>query len=94
MIHLSVLPCSYISPTTTIIRGLLQTEAIHKGEIRNIAEYLNIKYKEDQFVNTAKSHESNQANMKSTIKLAAKVVEEPHQRKEVTQKDIQHTKED
>jgi hypothetical protein len=28
-------------------RGLLQTEAICKGKIRNIAEYLNTKYKED-----------------------------------------------
>ena len=62
-------------------RGLLQTEAIYKGEIRNIAEYLNNEYKDDQFVNIAKSRESNRANMKSTIKKAVKVVEELHQTK-------------
>jgi hypothetical protein len=45
-------------------RSLLQTEAIYKGKIRNTAGYLNTKYKEDQFVNIAKSHESNQANIK------------------------------
>jgi len=81
MTHLSVLACSYISPTN-MTRSLLQTEATYKGKIRNNAEYLNTKYKEDQFVNIAKSHESNQANMKSTIKIAAKVVEELYQTKE------------
>lgn len=74
MTHLSILTCSYIRPTT-MTRGLLQTEAIYKGEIRNIAEYLNTEYKADQFVNIAKSHESSQTNMKSTIKITAKVVE-------------------
>jgi hypothetical protein len=42
----------------------------------NIAEYHNIKYKWDQFVNNVKSHESNQPNMNSTIKTAAKVIQE------------------
>jgi hypothetical protein len=32
-------------------RGLLQTEATLKEEIRNTAEYLNEKYREDRFVN-------------------------------------------
>jgi hypothetical protein len=36
-------------------RGLVQVEAAHKTEIINIAEYLNTKYKADQFVNTAKT---------------------------------------
>jgi len=42
-------------------------------------EYLNTEYKEGQFVNTAKSHESNQPNMNSIIKTAANVVEELNQ---------------
>jgi hypothetical protein len=32
----------------------------------NIAEYLNTKCAEDQFVNTVKSHESNEPNINST----------------------------
>jgi hypothetical protein len=36
-------------------RGLIQTEATYKAEIIYIAEYLNTKYKEDQFVHTVKS---------------------------------------
>jgi hypothetical protein len=47
-------------------RGLLQIEATYKAEIINIADYLNTKYAEDQFVNTVKSHESNQPNVNST----------------------------
>jgi hypothetical protein len=47
-------------------RGLVQTEAAYKAEIINIAEYLNTKYKEDQFVNIVESHESTQPNMNST----------------------------
>jgi len=35
-----------------------------------------LKYKEDQFVSIVKSHKSNQLNMNSTIKAAAKVAEE------------------
>jgi hypothetical protein len=34
------------------------------------------KYKEDKFASIVKTHESNQPNMKSTIKTAAKFVEE------------------
>jgi hypothetical protein len=44
-------------------RGLLQIEVTYKAEIINIAEHLNTKYKEDQFVNILKSHESNKPNM-------------------------------
>ena len=36
-------------------RGLLQIKATYKAEIINIAEYLNTKYTEDQFVNMVKS---------------------------------------
>jgi len=32
-------------------RGLLQIEVTYKAEIVNIAEYLDTKYTEDQFVN-------------------------------------------
>jgi hypothetical protein len=49
---------------------------IYKSEIINIAEYMNTKYAKDQFVNIVKSHESNQPNMNSTIKVAAKDAEE------------------
>ena len=50
-------------------RGLLQIKATYKAEIINLAEYLNTKYNEDQFVNI-KSHECNQPNMNSTITIA------------------------
>jgi hypothetical protein len=43
-------------------RGLLQITAMHKVEIINTAEYLNTNYKEDQFVNIVRSHESNKQN--------------------------------
>ena len=56
-------------------RGLLQIEATYKAEIMYIAEYLSTKYIEDQFVNIVKSHESNQPNINSTTKMAAKVAE-------------------
>jgi hypothetical protein len=35
-------------------RGLLQTEVAYKEQIINIAEYLNTKYAEDQFLNIIK----------------------------------------
>jgi hypothetical protein len=57
-------------------RGLLQIEATYKTEIINIAEYLNTKYAEDQFVNIVKSYKSNQPNTNSTIQVATKVAEE------------------
>jgi DNA polymerase II large subunit len=36
-------------------RGLVQVEAAYKTEIINVAEYLNTKYKGDQFVTMSKS---------------------------------------
>jgi len=49
-------------------RGLVQVEAAYKAEIINIAVYLNMKYKEDQFVNIVKVHGSTQPNMNSILK--------------------------
>ena len=60
-------------------RGLVKIESAYKAEIINIAEHLNTNYKEDQFVNIVKSHESTQPNMKSIIKTAAKIKEELRQ---------------
>jgi len=57
-------------------RGLVEIEAAYKAEIINIAECLNTNYKEDQFVNIVKSHESSQPNMNSIIKRAGKIREE------------------
>jgi len=76
-------------------RRLVQIEAAYKAEIINIAEYLNTNYKEDQFLNIVKSHESTQPNMNSIIKTAAKITEELIQRNEKSdakQDGIQHTK--
>jgi len=76
-------------------RGLVQIEAAYKAEIINIAEYLNTNYKEDQFVNILKNHESTQRNMNSIIKTAAKITEEVSQSNEKSdakQDGIQHTK--
>jgi hypothetical protein len=57
-------------------RGLVQVEAAYKTDIINIAEYLNTKYKGDQFVNNVKNHESTQTNMNSIVKLAGKITED------------------
>jgi len=73
----------------------VQIEAAYKAEIINIAEYLNTNYKEDQFVNTVKSHESTQPYMNSIIKTAAKTIEElsqPNEKSDAKQDGIQHTK--
>jgi hypothetical protein len=60
-------------------RGQVQVEAAYKAEIINIAEYLNTKDKEDQFVNIVKVHESTQPNMNSILNSAAKIIEELNQ---------------
>jgi hypothetical protein len=60
----------------------------------NIAEYLNTKYKEDQFVNTVKAHESTQPYMNSILKPAAKIIEELNQlsgMSDAKQDGLQHT---
>ena len=49
-------------------------KAAYKAEIINIAEYLNTKYKEYQFVNIVTVHESTQPNMNSILKSAAKII--------------------
>jgi hypothetical protein len=55
-------------------RGLLTNRSdIHSRD--NIPEYVDTKYKADQFVNIVKSHESNQTNTNSTGKTAAKFAE-------------------
>ena len=77
-------------------RGLVQVEAAYRSETINIAEYLNTKYKEDQFINIVKCHESTQPNMNSTLKSATKIVGELCQlnrKNDVKQDVIQHTKE-
>jgi hypothetical protein len=58
----------------------------YKAEIMNIAEYLNTKCAEDQFVNIVNSNKSIQPNVNSTIKMAAKAAEELNQMRTVTQK--------
>jgi hypothetical protein len=76
-------------------RGLLQVEVVYKTEIINIGEYLNTKYKGDQFVNTVKNHESSQPNMNSIVKLAAKFTEDLNQlneKSDAKKGEIQHTK--
>ena len=72
-------------------KGLVQVEVAYKAEIINIAEYLNTNYKEDQFVNIVKNHESLQPNMNSILKLTTKIVEELSQHN-VKSGGTQHTK--
>jgi hypothetical protein len=60
-------------------RGLSQTEAAYETEKINIAEYFNKRYKEDQFVNIIRSHDSSQPHMNSTVKAAAKIMYESSQ---------------
>jgi hypothetical protein len=57
-------------------RLLLQSRATYNGERTNTEEYLNTNYKENQFVNTVTSYESNQPNMNLGIKTPEKVAEE------------------
>ena len=56
---------------------------------------MNRKYKEDQFVSIVKSHKSNQLNMNSTNKAAAKVAEDwsqSNEKSDMKKEDIQHLK--
>jgi S-adenosylmethionine:tRNA-ribosyltransferase-isomerase (queuine synthetase) len=56
--------------------------------------YLNTKYKQGQFINTVKSHESNKPNINLTIKTEAKVAEDLDQSNEnsaIKKEGIQHT---
>jgi len=66
----------------------------YKVEIINIAEYLKTNYKEDQFINIVKNHESTQPNMNSIIKTTAKITEElcqPNEKSDAKQDGIQHS---
>jgi hypothetical protein len=51
-------------------RGLVQAEAAYKAEVINIAEYLNMKYKEDQLVNPLGSNVA----LRSTVRDRKSVV--------------------
>jgi hypothetical protein len=76
-------------------RGLVQNAATHIAEIINTAEYLKTNCIEDQFLPTVRSHESNQPNMNSTIKTAAKTIEElsqSNEKRDAKQDGIKHTK--
>jgi hypothetical protein len=76
-------------------RGLVQAEAAYKAEMINIAEYLNTNYKEDQFVNIVKNHETTQPHINSIIKSAAKIIEELNRlngKSDAKQDEIEHTK--
>jgi trehalose-6-phosphate synthase len=76
-------------------RELLQAEAAYKAEIINIAGHINTKYKEDQFVNIVKAHESTQQNMNSILKSEAKIINELNQlsgMNDAKQDEMQHTK--
>jgi hypothetical protein len=78
-----------------IIIIIIIIEAAYKTEIINIAEYLNTKYKGDQFVNVVKNHVSTQPNMNSIFKLAAKITEDVNklnEKNDAKQDEIQHTK--
>jgi hypothetical protein len=65
-------------------RHLAQIEAAYKTEIINTAEYFNKTYKEGQFVNIIRSHNSNQPHMDSTVKAAAKIISELSQMRRMT----------
>jgi hypothetical protein len=76
-------------------RDLSQIEAAYETEIINTAEYLNKKYKEDQFVNIIKSQENNQPTMNSTVRVAAKAIDElsqPNENSDMKQDGIQITR--
>jgi hypothetical protein len=57
--------------------------------------YLNKKYEEDQVVNIIRNHDGNKPNMNSTVRAAAKIVDElsqPDEKNDVKQDGIQNTK--
>jgi hypothetical protein len=55
-------------------RGMLQIEGTYRSQLINNTEYLNIKYKKDQFVNIVKKkYENCASNMNSTFKISAKL---------------------
>jgi hypothetical protein len=67
----------------------------HIKQVINIAEYVNKKYKEDQFLNIIKSHDSNQPTRNSTVRVAAKILDElsqPNENSDMKQDGIQNTK--
>jgi cell division protein ZapA (FtsZ GTPase activity inhibitor) len=67
----------------------------HIKQIINTAEYLNKKYKENQFVNIIKSHDSNQPTMNLTVRVAVKITDELSQlnkNNDMRQDGIQNTK--
>jgi hypothetical protein len=81
--------------TTTTTTDLSQIEATYKTEIINIAEYLNKKYKEDQFLNIIRSHKSSQPTMNSTVRAAAKIIDElsqPNENNDMKQDGTQNPK--
>ena len=71
-------------------RELVQVEAAYKAEIINIAKYLNTKYKEDQFVNIVKNHESTQSSMKSEEKIITEL-SQLIGKNDAKQDEMQHT---
>jgi hypothetical protein len=76
-------------------RGLSQIEAAYKTEIISTAEYLKKRYKEDQFVNMIRSHNSSQPHMNSTVKAAAKIIDklsQSNEKNDMKQDGIQNTK--
>ena len=75
--------------------GVLQIEAKYRAEVINVVAYINTKYKELQFVNIIKTHDSNQPTKNSTTKRAAEGAEELNQTNESSDKkkvDMEHTK--
>ena len=71
----------------------MQIEGAYEAEIINIAEYINTNYKEDQFVNIVKSHESTQSIL-TLIKTAAKITEglsQANGKSDTKQDGMQHT---
>jgi hypothetical protein len=49
-------------------------EATYKAEINSTAEHPKAKYKENEFADTVKSHESSHSCVNSTIKIATTFV--------------------
>lgn len=63
-------------------RGLSQIETTYKAWILNTSECLTTKYKDDNFVNTVRSHEKKRPINNSTIIISAKLVVELNQTSE------------
>jgi hypothetical protein len=66
------------------VNNTAQAYTLTLYNIINTAKYINKKYKADQFVNIIRSHNNNEPNRNSTVRTAAKIINELSQTRTMT----------